>query len=147
MECKTRFRPARYGFDRAGLSPAGPHRKVSLAHVDSPFPRLILARQHRSQQFQGLRGFRGASLDSSADSKLLYVAEAALADSRVATAEGLYLALRGRNEVDSALSQRMTEMTWLKGKREYAALDFQRLASRRHDPDAILPPPPAHPIC
>ena len=28
----TRFRPARYGFDRAGLTPAGFHQKVSLAH-------------------------------------------------------------------------------------------------------------------
>lgn len=28
----TRFRPARYGFDRAGLAPAGLRQKVSLAH-------------------------------------------------------------------------------------------------------------------
>ena len=30
--CKTRYRPARYGFDRVGLSPTGSGREVSLAH-------------------------------------------------------------------------------------------------------------------
>jgi hypothetical protein len=28
----TRYRPASYGVDRAGLTPAGFHQKVSLAH-------------------------------------------------------------------------------------------------------------------
>jgi hypothetical protein len=42
--CKTRYRPARYGFDRIGLSPTGLERKVSLAHRVSSFPRFILAR-------------------------------------------------------------------------------------------------------
>lgn len=29
----TRYRPARYGSNRAGLTPAGFHQKVSLAHI------------------------------------------------------------------------------------------------------------------
>ena len=40
----TRYRPARYGFDRAGLTPAGLHQEVSLAHRSSPSSALIPAR-------------------------------------------------------------------------------------------------------
>jgi hypothetical protein len=42
--CKTRYRPARYGVDRSGFSPAGFHREVSCAHLQFPSPRLSLAR-------------------------------------------------------------------------------------------------------
>jgi hypothetical protein len=41
---KTRYRHACYGFRRTGLSPVGFFRKVSSAHVDSPSPKLCLAR-------------------------------------------------------------------------------------------------------
>ena len=34
--CKTRYRPARCGVDRAGFPPAGFHSEVSRAHVRSP---------------------------------------------------------------------------------------------------------------
>ena len=34
----TRFRPARYGFSRTGLSPVGFFRKVSSAHWNPPLP-------------------------------------------------------------------------------------------------------------
>jgi hypothetical protein len=40
----TRCRPARYGFDRAGLAPAGLHKEVSLTHHSSPSSALIPAR-------------------------------------------------------------------------------------------------------
>jgi len=40
----TRYRPARYGFDRAGLAPAGLHQEVSLSHHSSPSSALIPAR-------------------------------------------------------------------------------------------------------
>ena len=40
----TRYRPARYGFDRAGFPPAGLHRSVSLAHERSSNPKLVPAR-------------------------------------------------------------------------------------------------------
>jgi hypothetical protein len=41
MKCKTRYRPARYGFDRAGLSPARLRREVSPAHVRFPLPQAL----------------------------------------------------------------------------------------------------------
>jgi hypothetical protein len=44
---KAHYRPARYGFDRAGLPPAGFLRKVSSAHLEFPFPKLSLARRFR----------------------------------------------------------------------------------------------------
>ena len=34
--CKTRYRPTRYGVDRAGFAPAGFHQEVSCAHRHSP---------------------------------------------------------------------------------------------------------------
>jgi hypothetical protein len=40
----TRCRPARYGFDRAGLAPAGLHQEVSLSHRSSPSSALTPAR-------------------------------------------------------------------------------------------------------
>jgi hypothetical protein len=40
----TRCRPARYGFDRAGLAPAGLHQEVSLSHRSFPSSALIPAR-------------------------------------------------------------------------------------------------------
>jgi hypothetical protein len=40
----TRYRPARYGFDRAGLTPAGLHQEVSLTHLSSSPSALIPAR-------------------------------------------------------------------------------------------------------
>jgi hypothetical protein len=40
----TRYRPARYGFDRAGLAPAGLQQEVSLTHHSSPSSALIPAR-------------------------------------------------------------------------------------------------------
>ena len=40
----TRYRPARYGFDRAGLAPAGLQQEVSLTHRSSPSSALIPAR-------------------------------------------------------------------------------------------------------
>ena len=40
----TRCRPARYGFDRAGLAPAGLHQEVSLTHRSSSSSALIPAR-------------------------------------------------------------------------------------------------------
>ena len=40
----TRYRPARYGFDRAGLAPAGLHQEVSLTHRSSSSSALIPAR-------------------------------------------------------------------------------------------------------
>ena len=39
--CKTRYRPARYGVDRAGFTPAGFHQEVSRAHDVPPLPRLV----------------------------------------------------------------------------------------------------------
>jgi hypothetical protein len=46
----TRYRPARYGFDRAGLAPAGLHQEVSLAHPSSSSSALIPARSQIGQQ-------------------------------------------------------------------------------------------------
>ncbi len=40
----TRYRPARYRFDRTGLAPVGLHQKVSLAHPSSPYSALFPAR-------------------------------------------------------------------------------------------------------
>ena len=40
----THCRPARYGFDRAGLAPAGLQQEVSLTHRSSPSSALIPAR-------------------------------------------------------------------------------------------------------
>jgi hypothetical protein len=40
----TRYRPARYGFDRAGLAPAGLQQEVSLTHLSSSSSALIPAR-------------------------------------------------------------------------------------------------------
>jgi hypothetical protein len=40
----TRYRPARYGFDRAGLAPAGLHQEVSLTHLSFSSSALIPAR-------------------------------------------------------------------------------------------------------
>jgi hypothetical protein len=40
----TRYRPARYGFDRAGLAPAGLHQEVSLTHPSSSSSALFPAR-------------------------------------------------------------------------------------------------------
>src|ERR1700674_2122249 len=40
----TRFRSARYGFDRAGITPAGLHQEVSLTHLSSSSSALIPAR-------------------------------------------------------------------------------------------------------
>jgi len=40
----TRYRPARYGFDRAGLAPAGLQQEVSLTHRSFPSSALIPAR-------------------------------------------------------------------------------------------------------
>ena len=40
----TRYRPARYGFDRAGLAPAGLQQEVSLTHRSSSSSALIPAR-------------------------------------------------------------------------------------------------------
>jgi hypothetical protein len=45
--CKTRYRPARYGVDRAGFSPAGLHSGVSRAHVRSSPATLFVARPNR----------------------------------------------------------------------------------------------------
>jgi hypothetical protein len=39
-KCKTRYRPARYGVDRAGFAPAGFHSEVSRAHDAPPLPRF-----------------------------------------------------------------------------------------------------------
>ncbi len=75
----------------------------SFLHPDSTDPELppdaLDENSGRSSAFPRPSRLRGASLDSSTDSKLLYVAEAALADSRLAMAEES----RGRNEVGSAL--------------------------------------------
>jgi len=38
--CKTRYRPAPYGVDRAGFAPAGFHSEVSRAHHVPPLPRF-----------------------------------------------------------------------------------------------------------
>ena len=38
--CKTRYRPARCGVDRAGFAPAGLHSGVSRAHDVPPLPRF-----------------------------------------------------------------------------------------------------------
>src|SRR5271169_2256935 len=46
----TRYRPARYGFDRAGLTPAGFHQEVSLAHPSSSSSALIPARSQFGQK-------------------------------------------------------------------------------------------------
>src|SRR3984893_16077428 len=45
----TRCRPARYGFDRAGLAPAGLHQEVSLTHRSSSSSALIPARSQFGQ--------------------------------------------------------------------------------------------------
>ena len=46
----TRCRPARYGFDRAGLAPAGLHQEVSLTHLSSPSSALFPARSQSTPQ-------------------------------------------------------------------------------------------------
>jgi len=48
VEFLNRYRPARYGFDRAGLAPAGIQQEVSPAHPGSPSSAL-------SQRDQPLR--------------------------------------------------------------------------------------------
>jgi hypothetical protein len=52
----TRYRPARYRFDRTGLAPVGLHQKVSLAHPSSPYSALFPARSAmcREESFPGL---------------------------------------------------------------------------------------------
>ena len=45
----TRCRPARYGFDRAGIAPAGLHQEVSLTHRSSSSSALIPARSQFGQ--------------------------------------------------------------------------------------------------
>ena len=46
----TRCRPARYGFDRAGIAPAGLHQEVSLTHRSSSSSALIPARSQCGQR-------------------------------------------------------------------------------------------------
>jgi hypothetical protein len=55
--CKTRYRPARYGVDRAGFSPAGLHSGVSRAHVrSSPATLFRGATQPTPQRESGAGG-------------------------------------------------------------------------------------------
>jgi hypothetical protein len=46
----TRYRPARYGFDRAGLAATGLHQEVSVTHLSSSSSALIPARSLTGQQ-------------------------------------------------------------------------------------------------
>src|ERR1700674_1322117 len=52
----TRFRSARYGFDRAGITPAGLHQEVSLTHRSSSSREQ--ARRRVGQLFPMYRLFR-----------------------------------------------------------------------------------------
>src|SRR3989442_558093 len=58
---KTRYRPARCGFSRTGLSPVGFFRKVSSAHMDSPSSQALLGAMNRlSLGMDTNRGYCGA---------------------------------------------------------------------------------------